>query len=154
MDSYIWYWRDPNLQCWGVGRGMLKGPKHEIWLQVYYTINAYLSRRLQNWKHALNDLKRMLSMRLKYKITDIRPEHEKLILFPGSSVIYRYRLELRKNLGDEYLKLGPFKCALIYFCCSETCTWVSSGWPWPTAVSTPSSTTAGTRGRVLYHKKL
>ncbi len=96
---------------WGVDRGMLKGPSIRfgsrfltpstpIWVGDFRTESMFL----------------MLSMSLKYKITDIRPEHEKNLFYflvPQSST--DTGLNCVKKLGDEYLKLEPFKCALIQY---------------------------------------
>jgi hypothetical protein len=46
----------------------------------------------------------MISMRLEYKITNIRPKHNKKVFyFLVHKFIHRFCLKL----GDEYLMLGP-----------------------------------------------
>ncbi len=48
-------------------------------------------------QHALNDFKCMLSVRLKYKITNIRPKHK------SKYFISLFLSHFVKNFGDEYL---------------------------------------------------
>jgi hypothetical protein len=64
---------------------------------------------LANAEHALSDLKRMLIMRLKYKITNMRPEHEKnqfYFIVPKSST--HRGLNCVKNSATNISCLGPF----------------------------------------------
>jgi hypothetical protein len=71
----------------------LKGPKHEnfgsellntIWVDNLGTRRKKLFCRLgrSHSQHSLSDLNRILSMRLKYSITNIWPKHKKIILLP------------------------------------------------------------------------
>ncbi len=59
-----------------------------------------------------DDLRRMLSMRLNYKIMYVRPKHIKLSLFPKSAT--HTGLDCVKKLGDKYLMLGPLKVLKLF----------------------------------------